>query len=183
MKHHAAVEQAGSLVETLRILTRSQNDLSPVDVSRYWSDYEGPVEGAEFMFLQGLIPSESDIDCEEFFPPLATILRRYAIHPSQWENLLRLVLRKGIGLHTPFNRWQHTAGKNTNDLSYPCEILDNGTPLDELFLPTNTPLEGEEVAARWLQVLSSQGYDVEAYLQEESALHAQQMQLTLPSGG
>ena len=66
---------------------------------------------------------------------------------------------------------------------YPCKILKYGTPLDELFCRTKTPFEGEEAADRWLQILSSEGYDVVAYLEEELALHAQQMQLTYSNTG
>lgn len=46
-----------------------------------------------------------------------------------------------------------------------------------------TPFEGEVAAKSWLQLLSNEGIDVIAYLEEEYTLHAPQMQLTFPSKG
>ena len=177
------VREPKDVVDVLRLLTRSQIDISSTDMSNFWEHYTGPVEGAEFMFSQGLIPSEFDVsDDDNDFPPLATALREYSTEPSRWDSFIRLLLRKRADLHTPVPR---NSGLEINqidrDLGYPCKILKYGTPLDELFAKTQTPFGGEAAANGWLQILSSEGYDVGSYLEGEQALHAAQMQLTGPS--
>ena len=146
----------------------------------------GPVEAAEFMLLQELIPSESDAsDGEDPFPILATALREYGRESSTWESFLRLLLRKRVDLHGPVPR-EFLVVEERNDYlgpMFPCKILEYGTPLDELFMWTWIPSEGKAAADRWLEILSSEGYDVKAYLEEEQVLHAAQMQLTYPHYG
>lgn len=172
-------------VDILRLLTQSQNEISSGEISGFWKNCTGPVEAAEFMLLQELIPSESDAsDGEDPFPMLATALRAYGHESSRWECFLRLLLRKRVGLHVPVPR--DCGVEKINDYlgpMYPCKILEYGTPLDELFMWTKTPSEGKAAADRWLEILSSEGYDVKDYLEEEQVLHAAQMQLTYPSDG
>ena len=170
-------------LDTLRLLTQSQNNISSRDISLFWATFQGSVDTAEYVFSQDLIQFESDIsDGENVFPALATALRLFGRGSSEWERFLRLLLRKRSSLHSPVLK-VFGIEEMRHDLrpTYPCKALEFGTPLDELFLWTNTPFEGEAIANRWLQILSSEGYDVVAYLEEESALHAQQMQLTIPS--
>ena len=135
------------------------------------------------MFEQGLIHDDSDIsDDEAVFPFLAVVLRGYGHNPFEWESFLRVLLRKKMNLHPPVARWMEVERINeTLSPTYPCEILKYGTPLDELLRETSTPFEGEAAANRWLGLLSSEGYDVRAYLEQEADLHAEQMQLTSPS--
>lgn len=45
-----------------------------------------------------------------------------------------------------------------------------------------TPLEGKAAADRWLDILSSEGYDIIAYIEEEQAVHASQRLITCPRG-
>ena len=169
------------LVDTLRLLTQSQNETSPLSISKFWGQYKGPAQGAEFMFSQNLIPLESDdLEGGDGFPPLATALRGYGARASEWEAFLRLLVRKRVGLHSPVPRDLEDINESIDPM-YPCEISKYHTPLDELFARTGTPFEGEVAADRWLQILSSEGYDVVAYLDEECALHAQQMQISYPS--
>ena len=171
------------MVDIMRLLTQTQNETSPRSISNFWGRYDGPVQGAEFMLSQDLIPLESDdSDDRDGFPLLGTTLKKYAEQASEWEAFLRLLVRKGVDLHSPVPR-EYVSGDMKELLGpmYPCEISECGTPLDELFARTETPFEGEVAAARWLQILSSEGYDVNAYLEEESALHSQQMQLSCPS--
>ena len=169
-------------VDTLRLLTQAQSDISSRDINEFWKWYTGPVDVAEIMsmFSQDLIQSEFDLsDDEDIFPLLAVALKGYGEDPSQWENFLRLLLRERIGLHSPVPR-DYVVQIHDTPCPFPCKLLEFGTPLDELFSTTKTPFEGDAAADRWLQVLSSEGYDVVAYLEEESALHAEQMSLTYP---
>ena len=132
------------------------------------------------MWSQDLIPSKSDVsDDEEPFPILARALREFGRDPSQWESFLRLLLSKHADLHSPVPRIRSI--KDPDDSLHsvsPCRVLENGTPLDDLFYYTRTPFEGKAIAHRWLHILSSEGFDLVAYLEEEFALHAEQMQFT-----
>ena len=170
-------------VDTLRLLTQDQNEITLQDMNMFWMMYDGPVDGAQFMFSQDFVPSEFKLsDDEDTYPVLATALKKYAIHPLEWEKLLRHILRKGVELSSPVLRgWKLSALKDGYGPKYPCSILDHGTPLDELFSLTETSFEGKAAADGWMSILSSEGYDVQSYLEEEQALHAAQMHLTVPS--
>lgn len=48
-------------------------------------------------------------------------------------------------------------------------------------MDTVDPLEGQAAANGWLQILSSEGFDITLYLKTESDLHVIPMQLTHPS--
>lgn len=144
----------------------------------YW---RMPVEAAEFILSQDIIPSEpDDFDDEEVFPVIATALREFGRDPSQWESFLRLHLREHADLHSPVPR-RRTNLDEISESMLPCRVLEYGTPLDELFAWTWTPFEGEAIVRRWLQVLSSEGFDLGAYLEKEFALHEEQMQFIRPS--
>ena len=173
----------GEVVEILRLFTQSKDGLSAQDYHFFWMMYSRmPVEIAEFMWSQDMIQSESDVsDDGEVFPILATALRESARDSSQWESFIRLHLRKNADLHSPVPRNTSARSDYISDPMFPCGVLEYGTPLDELFAYTITPFEGEAAAHHWLQVLSSEGFDLVAYLEEEFTLHADQMQLIRPS--
>lgn len=173
----------GETVQLLRILTQARDGISAQDIYWFWMTYWSmPVEAAEFMCSQALVPYESDVsDDEELFPILATSLREFARDPSQWESFVRLHLRKHADIHSPVPRLRVSGWDELFDPMFPCGVLEYGTLLDDLFVYTRTPFEGEAAAHHWLQVLSSEGYDLVAYLEKEFALHAEQMQLIRPS--
>jgi hypothetical protein len=168
-----------AITRTLRVLMLSQHDTSEIFTAL--RTYEGPFEGVEIMLSQEVLLLEySDAtDDEFFFPPLALALREYArphkVHLKLWESFIRKLLRRGADLH-PFIPRNLRSYKDC--LWQPGS---HGTPLDELCSFTKTPAEAETVADAWLQILSSEGYDVLAYLQKEMELHSTQSQLTFPS--
>ena len=176
--------QRGRRIDTLRLLTQPPNDISARDIYLFLTSYGwGQAECAEFLWSQDLIPLESNVsDDEEFIPILATALAGFGRDPAQWEDFLRRLLRRHVNLHSPVPRyrWNYDLDDHFDSL-FPCRVLDFGTPLDDLFVWTWRPFEGEAIANRWLQILSSEGYDVVTYLEEEFKLHAQQMQLIRPS--
>ena len=176
------IEGGEESLDNLRLLTRSPNNISPRDISLFWTSFSGSVNTTEYMFSLDLIQTESDTSIgEDVFPVLATALRAFGEGSSEWERFLRLLLRKRSSLHSPVLRTVRYEYEDYLIRMLPCKLLEYGTPLDELFLTTRTPLEGEAIASRWLQILSSEGIDVVAYLKEEYALHEQQMQLTIGS--
>ena len=166
-------------IDTLKLLTNAQEDISSNDIHDFWAWFQGPVNIADFISSENLVQFDSDFsDGEVMFPLLAAILRQFGRDPTQWEYFLRLLLRRRVGLHPPVSRHGPPI-----DSMYPCKNPQFATPLDELFSWTETPFEGAVAAHCWLQVLSSEGYDIKAYLEEESTLHTEQMQLTIPSQG
>lgn len=147
--------------------------MSSRDLRHFWGTYMGTVEGAEFIFGQDSIQFENS-DNEISYPPLAQALWSLGCSRPGWDNFLRPLIRRGARLHAPVQL----------DLDrfygYPCPAAEYGSPLDELFLATKTPFEGGPLARHWLQILTSEGCDIQAYLEEEYALRAAQMQLTYP---
>ena len=147
-------------MDTLRLLVPKQDEMSSSDLDVFWNRYEGPVEGAEFIFNQYFTQYEEPFT-EFLFPPLATALREFGRRRPGWDDFLRLLIRRGASLHAP--------------------VRNTGASLDKLFWYTETPYEGEQVARRWLQILSSEGCDTLAYLNKESELRGANMQLVHPS--
>ena len=168
-----------NMIEIARLLTQAQEDLSAFDISMWFRGYEGPPEGAVFILSRELaeyyICSADKTD--PLHPPLASILRRYAKDPELWEPLVRTLIRQGANIHAPVRRIL----RDSDQYKYPCPVAQYGTPLDELFIYTLDPLEGERAANGWLQILASKGLDVLAYLDIESTLHPLPIQLTHPS--
>lgn len=168
-----------TMIEIARLLAQAQEDLSAFDVSMWFQEYDGPPEGAELILSQDLTqcyicpPDDGD----PLYPALASTLRLYAIDPKPWEPVIRTLIRHGADVHAPVRR-------NLSDLDqseYTCPLAQYGTPLDELFIYTSNPLEGQAAARGWLQILASEGQDISVYLETESALHVRPMQLTHPS--
>jgi hypothetical protein len=144
-------------------------------------EYYGPPEGAEILLSKEVLPLEffEATGDEMLFPPLALALRGYSYSHTedlkQWESLIRKLLHRGADLHAPVL---------PNHRSYTWDLGErpgHGTPLDELFLCTRTLVEAKTAADDWLQILSSEGYDVLAYLHNEMELHSTHPQLTFPS--
>ena len=177
------MQEKREVVDTLRLLTKSQDIISAQDIHSMWMTSSGmPVEVVEFLWSQNLILSEADDLDHEVYPVLAAALVGFCLDSSQWESFLRSLLRKNVGLHSSGSRLgRYTESEQLSDPMFPFNVSGYGTPLDELFMMTWSPYDGEASAHRWLQILSSEGYDVVAYLEEELMLHAQQMQLTRPS--
>jgi hypothetical protein len=174
-----------AVAETFRVLVHSQGDVTATDISSIISKYNGPPEGAEIILSQELLPfGVSDAGGGEvLFPPLAMALRSYAhayFHGEQsqeWVSLIRKLVRTGADLHGPVPR----EDRDVMGTWTPYISNEFGTPLDELFINTHTPAEARTVADEWLQILSSEGYDIVAYLTTEMELHSAQHQLTYPS--
>ena len=168
----------------MRVLAKSQDDFSASDISQFFELYMGPPEGAELMLSQEIVQLKllhTDSD-QTPFPPLATALRMYGAGMPQWEPLIRRLIRNGADLHAvvPRNdlkscRWF------TKWAGYPCAISEDGTPLDELFMWTESVFEAESAGKGWVQMLADEGIDVRAYLDEEISLHKTPYQLTYPS--
>ena len=158
---------------------QAQEDLSDFDISMWFRDYDGPPEGAELILSQDLAQYwiRSADKTDPLYPALASVLRLYAKDSRSWEPVVRTLIRHGADLHAPV----HRSLRDPDQYKYPCPVAQYGTPLDELFMYTLDPLEGESAADCWLQILASEGLDTLAYLEMESALHPRPIQLTHPS--
>ena len=168
-------ESMKRMIDTCRILLPYEDD--DFVFSRFFTRYEGPLEGAEFMWSQyaEYYRDNKIAPCHA----LAAGLRSFANSPD-WEPFLRILLRHGVDLHVPLPYWSNP-NWNFHRNSYPWAISADGTLLDELFTNTETPFGAKMAGDRWLQILASEGYDILVYLQAEKRWHAAQKQLTYPS--
>ena len=166
-------------MDTMRMLAQAQEDFSTTDVLKCAEFYWGPPEGAELLLsrceldddpAQGVASSSAHV--------FAAALRRYGRGFKKWEPLIRKLIRKGVDIHGRVNSYPRMSLLNISEFEdrWLC-----GTLLDELFRSTHLPPgvpSARELADAWLQILSSEGFDVQAYLVEEAAIHAAQHQLT-----
>ena len=116
-------------------------------------------------------------DGEPLYPALASVLRLYAKDFGPWDSIIRTLIRQGADVHAPVRRRLSYLDQS----EHPCPLAQYGTPLDELFMKTLDPWQGQAAANSWLQILASEGHDISVYLQRESDLHIKPMQLTHPS--
>ena len=146
-------------------------------MSEWFCEYKGPPAGAELILSQDVAKFyvRSQDDSDPLYPALASILRLYAKSPKPWEPVLRTLIRSGANIHAKVHRDLGFLDQS----KYPCPVSKYGMPLDELFTYTIDPLEGQVAANGWLQILASEGYNILAYLEIESDLHARLMQLTI----
>ena len=169
-------------VDMLRLLVRAQDDVTALDVAGFFKYYYGPPEGAMLVLSQDSILFEVHHarDGQVMFPPLAGALRNFARFPA-WEGVVRFLIRQDIDLHAPVPRDEFSSMNALKvDQSFTSRYC---TPLDDLFLWTESPFEGKEAGKGWLQILESEGYDVNAYLKEEMLQHGKESQFTFPSEG
>lgn len=167
------------MIEIARLLAQAQEDFSAFDMSLWFRDYRGPPEGADFILSQDLAQDyicSADVS-DQTYPVLAAILRLYAEDSEPWDPVIRTLIRRGADVHAPVHRYL----RHLDQSEYLCPLAQYGTPLDELFMETLDPLEGQAAADGWLQILASEGHDILAYLKTESALHVKPIQLTHPS--
>ena len=182
MGARSRIDQTSAVTDTMidiaRILMQAQKDLSEFDMSEWFCEYKGPPAGAELILSQDVAKYyiRSKDDSDPLYPALASILRLYAKAPEPWEPVLRTLIRSGANIHAKVHRDLEYLDQS----KYPCPVGRYGTPLDELFTYTIDPLEGQVAANGWLQILASEGYNILAYLETESDLHARPMQLTVP---
>lgn len=178
--YNKAGVNTNTVLDLARLLVRKQEDLSALDVSQYFREYEGPPEGAEFMLSE--YPVQYDMcstadDYRQIYPTLAAILKAYAIDPSAWESTLRVLIRRGADLHAPVRR----DPQDMIEIGYPCLMAEYGTPLDELFAWNRDHSAARTSADGWLRILASEGYDPSVYLEEEMNLRSRDMHFTHPS--
>ena len=166
-----------AIIDTYRALIQTQDEITAGDISEVFIWYCGPLEGVEFLLSQHVIQYDfcyAKKKMQSINAALGPALREYALNPHRWEPLLRTLIRMGIDPHAPVPR-KYTPGHSHVQFNGYC------TALDEVFLETETPFEAESMAHGWLQILSSEGKDVFAYLEREKELHSRQGQITMPS--
>ena len=177
--HYDSFDSTRRAVDTSRILAQAQQEISRTDVSQFFKYYEGPTDVVDLMLSQYAVQYEIlSIEREEvIYHPLGTALREYGRREeiAGWELLIRKLIRTGIDVHVPIPRAE---GFDSRD--HPCALNPYGTPLDELFAYTYTLWEAKAAADAWLLILSSEGYDILDYLENEKVLHATQPPITCP---
>lgn len=165
-----------AIVDTLRVLSQAQTDFSQNDIRYFAWFYYGPPSGIEFLLLQhaNLTSTEGEEDEVVSAYAFAKAVTLFGEGYSQWESVIRQLIRGGVYIHGRVHKrqiepWYYETLQATKVL---------GTPLDELFEGTNTPLEARTISKSWIRILVSEGFDILAYLQEEITIHTAQHLLT-----
>ena len=175
--HYEARTSTKTVLDIARLLARSQEDVSEIDISRFVQEYRGPPEGMELILseypVQYDMRSTDDGNCS-IYPTLAAILRAYAENPSPWEPVLRALVRRGADLHAPVRRDRG----DMDQIGYPCHMAEYGTPLDELFRWNRDSVASRTAADGWLRILADEGHDPSAYLKKEFIWLAEDMHFT-----
>ena len=167
------------VLDTVKILAQAQQELSRTDISEFFENYKGPSDTADWMLSQYAVRYEltSTEQEEEMYHPLGTALREFVRQEDQagWKLLIRRLIRTGVDIHAPMPR-----GLWFDPQDHQYVLSQHGTPLDELFTYIHTPWEAKVAADAWLQILSSEGYDIRAYLEKEKSLHATRPPIASP---
>ena len=138
------------------------------EIIQYIEGFWGPGECLELLFIQDYagVATLCQDEVEIWKHVLAKALKWFGSGDPGWTRLIRQLLRKGHSVHeAPSDRFAFGIFGQVYD-------IPGWTLLDCLFWSTWTPLEAEEAGSSWLQLLSSEGYDVVCYLEREMALYA-----------
>ena len=163
-------EDRSRFIETTKIVAPSLADASTSDVVNFVFAFDGPRECIELLFLQdyaGVVTAHQN-DTSIWAAVLANAVLYYGSGNTEWEHLIRSLLRRIQSTHD-----HHGIAFELGDR------YTRGTLLDQLFGYTSTPFEAEAVGQSWLHLLSSENFDVVAYLEREVALHAPDQRLFL----
>ena len=168
------------IVDTIKVLAPSLADASLDDVIDYLDRFEGPSEAIELMFIQdcGGVATSHSHDELIWYHVLLEAVGKYSLGCTDWEHLIRRLLRKGIAAHPSYDNGM----SQVPSASYFAFQSRRSTLLDGLFFQTCTPFEAEKLGDSWLQLLSSEGYDVVEYLKMEMALHAPDQEIVHYTG-
>lgn len=79
------------MIEIARLLPQAQEDISVLDISIWFQEYEGPPENAELILSQDLTQyyTCSADDSDPLYPALASVLRLYAKIFELWEHVIQ----------------------------------------------------------------------------------------------
>ena len=167
------------IVDTFRVLIRAQDEFSALDMEGIGYMYNGPPEGVELLLghrsiLLGVPDEDGRAISAHIF---ALALSHFGKGFIQWEPLIRKLLQEGVDIHgrvrPPTLRDSYHGEDNSNRMSSEFFL----TPLDELLAHTRTPFDAKEVADAWLRILSTEGYNIVAYLKREFVEHMACQQL------
>lgn len=171
------------VLETLRILLTAQDDIVTGSWKRFFLNYGGPVEGADFVFSTYVSGIQFEEEQKIIDYALSNALRRSAEAELGWNGFIRRLLRRGADIHrtkyVPLYRSKkgHLLSHilrdvNTNDLVLQFTNLDR-------MLRCSHPFDADATVQRWLELLSAEGHDVATYCRDEGKLHQKQHSFTL----
>ena len=165
-------------MDTLRTLIRANQDFSRTDIERFINLYCGTPEGLELLLKQWCTQWGMDDDRSIEALALATAVSEYGRGILEWDYFIRKLLRSGTNIHgnAPELFMVHFDGGD--GVSHVWQS-PRRTPLHELLIYTATPLEAQTAGDAWLDLLTSEGCDVKAYLDRERSEHEAEEQLIL----
>ncbi len=152
-------------VDTVRMLAQAQEEISTTDVIKCVGFGGVPPQGVELILSQhcelddDLAQSVASSSAHVF----AAALCNYGQGVKGWETLIRKLIRRGVDIHGRVHSRPIMSAPNPSNYKYRWSY---GTPLDELFSETDLSPSApspKELADAWLQILSSEGFDVQAY--------------------
>lgn len=165
-----------SVVDTLRVLSQAQTDISILDAIMLIESYNGPPDDIYFFLSQytdlGGTPDEHHKHISAIAFELAVKSfgdeRTQPENLTRWESLIRKSIRQGVDVHG------HKCLDRNAVWQDPDVPRGWGTLLDDLFEYTHTPLDALIVGNSWLRILASEGFVISTYLEEEITLHTAQ---------
>ena len=161
------------LLDTMRILIKSQRYVTFWQLGLFCYFYIGPQEGADLMisgFLtNGETPHTRDPNRQHDSRHIALhmALYRFGRQPGTWKDLVRKLLWRKMPRE--YDGYMHWQTKSTWDWF-------KSTALDMLVRSIEHPFDLDGAADAWLQLLVEEGYDIVSYLQEEIKLHSELQQ-------
>lgn len=165
--------------DILRVVIQAQDGVSAYNMISFFAGYHGAPEGMDLMLSQGSFEAYSLTYDPSPFPILVTALRGYAAD-SQWEPIIRRLIRRGHDLHAPIVHGPCSCIPIPDHFNCFCGLPSFVRPLDGMFQAAVDPFEAIDMGDAWLDILSSEGYDVRAYLEKERILHRPSSQLIRP---
>ena len=167
---------------TLRAVIQAQDEVSAYDMTLFLAEYHGAPEGVQFMLSRESCDNYDLNDDPSIFPVLATALRGYGVD-SKWDPVIRKLIRRGDDLHAPFGLYTYSCPSKSECLNCSRGMHVPVTSLDRMFGETEDPFEARDIGNAWLNILSSEGCDVRAYLEKEKTLHTAVSQMIASGNG
>ena len=146
-----------SAVDTMKVLTSAQDEVTSDDVFIILQRYVGSFEALDYLLSTFVNTADMLRSSDMARPPLSMALWHYGLGFKEWGGFIRKLIQLGADIHAGREPWGYSANKQL-------------TPLDEIFYVARDPFDDSAIQ-EWLTMLAEAGYDVRAYIEEEIALH------------
>ena len=171
-------ESIDHISNTLLTLINAYEDLSFSHIMDFFSRYQGPWEPAERSLDH--VSRRGELDEREVtaitYQMLQHAVSQFGRGEFVFGDTIRALIRRGVNLHWPILEcdvpWFFLSAS---------AAIDYGTAFDVLIQPAQTPSMANDICTAWLDLLSSEGIDLVAYLEWEIRLHDGHNMIFYPS--